>query len=88
MSKSKKKLQKIHYLKKSDIRNAGIGAFANQDINSNLKVIWVNHSRHMYHIQTAQISGRSFLNIYGLTFIFIGITGFRYFYQLVDKLVS
>tara|TARA_Y100000296_G_scaffold4713_1_gene6067 strand:+ start:3346 stop:3594 length:249 start_codon:yes stop_codon:yes gene_type:complete len=72
----------------SDALTANQFGFANQDINSNLIVIWVNHSRHMYHIQTAQISGRSFLNIYGLTFIFIGITGFRYFYQLVDKLVS
>jgi hypothetical protein len=72
----------------SDALTANQFGFANQDINSNLKVIWVNHSRHMYHIQTAQISGRSFLNIYGLTFTFIGITGFLYFYQLVDKLVS
>tara|TARA_Y100001001_G_scaffold163076_1_gene191211 strand:+ start:281 stop:529 length:249 start_codon:yes stop_codon:yes gene_type:complete len=72
----------------SDALTANQFGFANQDINSNLKVIWVNHSRHMYHIQTAQISGRSFLNLYGLTFIFIGITGFCYFYQLVDKLVS
>jgi len=60
----------------SDALTANQFGFANQDINSNLKVIWVNHSRHMYHIQTAQISGRSFLNIYGLTFTFIGITGF------------
>ena len=72
----------------SDALTANQFGFANQDIKSNLKVIWVNHSRHMYHIQTAQISGRSFLNLHGLTFIVIGITGFHYFYQLVDKLVS
>jgi len=72
----------------SDALTANQFGFANQDIKSNLKVIWVNHSRYMYRMQTALISGRSFLNLYGLTFIFIGITGFRYFYQLVDKLVS